>query len=196
MKLYYETEIEGIDEMCTCVCPCEKVERERLDAYRTACNKWVICKDYSSHRKDDRKVLCSYGNLRMLYSCALHDDVLIFKTHKEGWEYLQNMDAKSINAKDPDNEDGISYWDVIPLYDYQPTMVGSANCQECKYCYGRSKEYCDFVMIGANGRFIPGKEQYVKCPAMFRNPDFSWKIRLRRKLYHFGLKMDKLFKRK
>lgn len=196
MKLYYETKIDGVDEMCTCKCPCEKVEAERIDKYRAACDEWVICKSYSSGKKDDRKVLCSYGNLRMLYSCGLHDDVLIFKTHNEGWEYMRNMDTKAINAKDPDNEEGISYWDVIPLYDYQPTMVGSANCQECKYCYGRSKEYCDFVMIGANGKFIPGKEQYVKCSAMFRNPDFFWKIRLRRKLYHLGLKMDKLFKRK
>lgn len=196
MKLYYETKIDGISEMCTCICPCDVVEIERIDKYRAACNKWVICKDYSSHKKDDRKVLCSYGNFRMLYSCGLYNDVLIFKTHEEGWEYMQNMDTKAINAKDPDNENGISYWDVIPLYDYQPTMVGSANCQECKYCYGRSKKYEDFVMIGVDGKFIPREEQYVKCSAMFRNPDFSWKIRLRRKLYHFGLKIDKLFKRK
>lgn len=196
MKLYYETDIDGIDEMCTCVCPCKTVEAERIDKYRAACNEWVICKSYSSGKKDDRKVLCGDGSLCMMYSCKLYDDVLIFKTHDEGWEYMRNMDTKAINAKDPDNEDGISYWDVIPLYDYQPTMAGSANCQECKYCYGRSKEYCDFVMIGVNGRFSLGKEQYVKCSAMFRNPDFSWKIRLRRKLYHFGLKIDKLFKRK
>ena len=187
MIIRYETKSDGIDVECTTVCPF-KEEKERRARYESDCRQWIIVKNYSDHDEDKQKALCSGDKLVKKYSCNLHYDLLVFESKDEGMEYLQNMDTKQIN--DPDQEDGISYWDVEPLYEYNPTRIGSAACQRCKYCYGRSKIYAPFVIVDKDGKLFKQQDDYIMCSGVYNNPDWSMKIRIKRFFYH--LWVDKL----
>lgn len=188
MIIRYNTIINGIDEDCVSTCPFEIANNAQYEKYIEDCNKWLICKDYSAHDKEKMKALRKNGELCMKHSCNLYPDLLVFKTKKEAWDMYTLMNEKGlikeINDNDPDKEEGISYWDVVPKYEYSPVMVGSTACEHCEYCYGRSKIIADIVMVSEGNELKPRKDYYVKCCAAYRNPNWSKKINFQRKLYH------------
>lgn len=181
MIIRYDTHRNGIDLDCSGICPAQKIEQKRKEDYEKECKEWIICKDYSSHKKDDRKALLSDNTLIKKYSCRLSKKLLVFESKEKGFEYLSKINTKDII--DEDKEEGIQYFDVIPLYDYHSIFCGSVACQRCKYCYGRSKIFTKPTIIGIKDKFIWRTDDYIKCSAMFSNPNWSIKINIERYFY-------------
>lgn len=186
MIIRYDFYMDGIDQNLSNICPIKKVEEEKREKYEKECKEWIICKDYSSHNKDYRKVLLSDNTLIKKYSCRLSKKLLIFNSKEEGKEYFDRILIKDII--DEDKEEGT--FSVIPLIDYTPTFVGSFSCQHCKYCYGRSKIFTELTLIGIKDKLIKRTDDYIKCSALYNNPNWSKKINIKR--YFYQLWVNKL----